>query len=143
MAETDTTSTNRSSRQKDVAGKTVIADTVVATIAGIATREVDGVHAMGGSASRAMGAVRGTVTRQADHTRGVKVEVGEKQAAIDLEVVVLYGTEITDAAAAIRSHVAFAIERMTGLEVVEVNINIRDVHVPGDDSDDEEDARVR
>ena len=142
MAATDTTSSN-TSRRKDVAGKTVIADTVVATIAGIAAREVDGVHTMGGGASRAMGAVRDTVTRSADPTRGVKVEVGEKQAAIDLDVVVMYGTEITDAAAAIRSHVAFAIERMTGLEVVEVNINIRDVHVPGDDSEDEEEVRVR
>jgi uncharacterized alkaline shock family protein YloU len=144
MAATDTTSSS-SARRKDVAGKTVIADTVVATIAGIAAREVDGVHTMGGGASRAMGAVRDTVTRSAgDPTRGVKVEVGEKQAAIDLDVVVVYGTEIADAANEIRSHVAFAIERMTGLEVVEVNINVRDVHVPGDDSDNEEEnARVR
>jgi uncharacterized alkaline shock family protein YloU len=148
MAATETFSSNTSTssssnRHKGVTGKVVIADTVVATIAGIATREVEGVHAMGGGASRAVGAVRDRVSRSADHTRGVTVEVGEKQAAIDLDIVVLYGTEIAEAAAGIRSHVASAVERMTGLEVVEVNINIRDVHVPGEESDEEEETRVR
>ncbi|CAG7658461.1 Asp23/Gls24 family envelope stress response protein [Actinacidiphila bryophytorum] len=131
-----------SSRRSDVGGKTTIADSVVAVIAGIATREVDGVHTMGGGASRAMGAVRDTVSRSTDFTRGVKVEVGEKQAAVDLDVVVLYGTEIADAAAQIRSHVANAVERMTGLEVVEINVNVRDVYVPGEDNEEEE-SRVR
>lgn len=144
MAATDTVSSSSATRRKDVSGRTVIADQVVATIAGIAAREVEGVHNMGGGASRAVGAVRDTVTRSSDPTRGVKVEVGEKQAAVDLDIVVLYGTEIAETAQEIRSHVAFAVERMTGLEVVEVNINIRDVHVPGDDSDEEEEeARVR
>lgn len=131
-----------SSRRSDVGGKTTIADSVVAVIAGIATREVDGVHTMGGGASRAVGAVRDTVSRSTDFTRGVKVEVGEKQAAVDLDVVVLYGTEIADAAAQIRSHVANAVERMTGLEVVEINVNVRDVYVPGEDNEEEE-SRVR
>ncbi|UWE10158.1 Asp23/Gls24 family envelope stress response protein [Actinacidiphila bryophytorum] len=131
-----------SSRRSDVGGKTTIADSVVAVIAGIATREVDGVHTMGGGASRAAGAVRDTVSRSTDFTRGVKVEVGEKQAAVDLDVVVLYGTEIADAAAQIRSHVANAVERMTGLEVVEINVNVRDVYVPGEDNEEEE-SRVR
>jgi uncharacterized alkaline shock family protein YloU len=92
-----------------------------------------------------VGAVRDTVSRSTDYTRGVKVEVGEKQAAADLDVVVLYGTEIADAAAQIRSHVANAVERMTGLEVVEINVNVRDVYIPGEDSDEEEesDSRVR
>jgi uncharacterized alkaline shock family protein YloU len=132
-----------SSRRSDVGGKTTIADSVVAVIAGIATRDVDGVHTMGGGASRAMGAVRDTVSRSTDFTRGVKVEVGEKQAAIDLDVVVLYGTEIADAATQIRSHVANAVERMTGLEVVEINVNVRDVYIPGEDNDEEEESRVR
>lgn len=132
-----------SSRRSDVGGKTNIADSVVAVIAGIATRDVDGVHTMGGGASRAMGAVRDTVSRSTDFTRGVKVEVGEKQAAIDLDVVVLYGTEIADAATQIRSHVANAVERMTGLEVVEINVNVRDVYIPGEDNDEEEESRVR
>jgi uncharacterized alkaline shock family protein YloU len=145
MSNTDNLSSNVSSRRKDVPGKTTIADSVVATIAGIAAREVDGVYAMGGGPSRAVGAVRDRVSRSgAEPTRGVKVEVGERQAAVDLDIVVVYGTEIDDAATEIRTEVATAVERMTGLEVVEINVNVRDVHVPGDDSDeDESDARVR
>ncbi|CAG6396954.1 Asp23/Gls24 family envelope stress response protein [Streptomyces cocklensis] len=132
-----------SSRRSDIGGRTTIADSVVAVIAGIAAREVDGVHTMGGGATRAMGAVRDTVSRSTDFTRGVKVEVGEKQAAVDLDVVVLYGTEIADAAAQIRSHVANAVERMTGLEVVEINVSVRDVYIPGEDNDEESESRVR
>jgi uncharacterized alkaline shock family protein YloU len=149
MAATETLSSNTSTssssnRHKAVTGKVVIADTVVATIAGIAAREVEGVHAMGGGTTRAVGAVRDRVARSADHTRGVSVEVGEKEAAIDLDIVVLYGTEIAEAAADIRKNVANTVERMTGLEVVEVGINVRDVHVPGEESDEEEEeARVR
>lgn len=133
-----------SSRKRDVTGRTSIADSVVATIAGIAAREVEGVHTMGGGAARAVGAMRDRVARSgAEPTRGVKVEVGEKQAAVDLDIVVVYGAEIAATAAEIRSEVAIAVERMTGLEVVEVNINVRDVHVPGDDSDQEDESRVR
>ncbi|SCE39178.1 Uncharacterized conserved protein YloU, alkaline shock protein (Asp23) family [Streptomyces sp. DvalAA-14] len=139
------TASSVSTRKKDVQGKTTIADSVVATIAGIATREVDGVHAMGGGATRAVGAMRDRVSRGTiDPTRGVKVEVGEKQAAVDLDIVVVYGAEISDTAAEIRNEVATAVERMTGLDVVEINVNVRDVHVPGDDTDeDTENARVQ
>lgn len=143
MANTENASRSVSSRRSDVGGRTTIADSVVAVIAGIAAREVDGVHTMGGGASRAVGAVRDTVSRSTDFTRGVKVEVGEKQAAVDLDIVCLYGTEIGDAATQIRSHVANAVERMTGLEVVEINVNVRDVYVPGEDNDEEDDSRVR
>jgi uncharacterized alkaline shock family protein YloU len=142
MANTENASRSVTNRRSDVSGRTTIADSVVAVIAGIATREVDGVHTMGGGASRAVGAVRDTVSRSKDFTRGVKVEVGEKQAALDLDIVVLYGTEIADAASQIRSHVANAVERMTGLEVVEINVNVRDVYVPGEEEEEEE-VRVR
>jgi uncharacterized alkaline shock family protein YloU len=146
-----TTSTDKApvtvsgSRRKEVGGRTTIADSVVAIIAGVAAREVEGVHTMGGGgASGAMGAMRDRVSRTADPTRGVKAEVGEKQTALDLEIVVVYGTEIADAARQIRSHVATAVERMTGLEVVEININVRDVHVPGEERVEEaEEPRVR
>ncbi|MGN5633654.1 Asp23/Gls24 family envelope stress response protein [Streptomyces sp. AC154] len=121
-------------------GTTVIADTVVSTIAGIAVRETDGVHAVGGGASRAVGAMRDKVSRSNDPGRGVKVEVGEKQAAVDVDIVVEYGTLILDTAKKIRVHVTDALETMTGLEVVEINIKVLDVYVPGDDDseDDEE-----
>ncbi|MFJ5846285.1 Asp23/Gls24 family envelope stress response protein [Streptomyces sp. NPDC092903] len=123
-------------------GTTVIADSVVSTIAGIAVRETDGVHAVGGGASRAVGAMRDKVSRSNDPGRGVKVEVGEKQAAVDVDIVVDYGTLILDTAKKIRIHVTDAVETMTGLEVVEINIRVLDVYVPGDDdsADDEENA---
>ncbi|HEY5833010.1 Asp23/Gls24 family envelope stress response protein [Streptomyces sp.] len=141
---TVSTSASRPNRRKEVPGRTTIADSVVATIAGIAAREVEGVYAMGGGAARAVGAVREKVSRTPDPTRGVKVEVGEKQAAVDLDVMVVYGAEIAETAAEIRSQVANAVERMTGLEVVEININVRDVHVPGESDEEEgEGARVR
>ncbi|MFD5028971.1 Asp23/Gls24 family envelope stress response protein [Streptomyces sp. NPDC058220] len=120
-----------------VKGKTTIADSVVSAIAGIATRETSGVYAMGGGASRSLGAVREKVSGADDPGRGVSVEVGERQAAIDLDIVVEYGTPIAEAAGNIRSHVSDSVESMTGLEVVEANVNVLNVHVPG--SDDESD----
>ncbi|WP_406089711.1 Asp23/Gls24 family envelope stress response protein [Streptomyces sp. NBC_01013] len=122
-------------------GTTVIADTVVSTIAGIAVRETDGIHSVGGGASRALGAVKDKVSRSNDPGRGVKVEVGEKQTAIDVDIVVDYGIPILDAAKNIRTNVTDAVETMTGLEVVEINIKVLDVHVPGSDDEDEDTER--
>ncbi|WP_393062827.1 Asp23/Gls24 family envelope stress response protein [Streptomyces sp. LN549] len=119
-------------------GTTVIADSVVATIAGIAVRETDGIYSLGGGATRAVGAMKDKVSRSNDPGRGVKVEVGERQTAIDVDIVVEYGTLILEAAKKIRIHVTDAVETMTGLEVVEINIKVLDVHVPGADDGDEE-----
>ncbi|MBX7449250.1 Asp23/Gls24 family envelope stress response protein [Mycolicibacterium sp. 3033] len=118
-------------------GKTTIADTVVAKIAGLAAREVTGVHALGGSATRAVGALRDRIPgASVNHAQGVSVEVGEKQAAVDVDIVAEYGVSIHDLAAGIRRNVIAALERMTGLEVVEVNIAVHDVYLAEDDSDD-------
>ena len=68
-------------------------------------------------------------------SQGVSVEVGETQAAIDIDLVVEYGATIVDLAAAIRRNVLTAVERMTGLQVVEVNVTVNDVHLPDDDTD--------
>ena len=114
-------------------GTTTIADGVVATIAGIAIRETEGVHSVGRGASKALGAVAGRVSRSGGEGRGVKVEVGEKQTAIDVDIEVEYGIPIHELADRIRTHVTDAVETMTGLEVVETNINVFDVHVPGED----------
>jgi uncharacterized alkaline shock family protein YloU len=117
-------------------GRTQIADTVVTKIAGIAAREVNGVHRLGGGAARAFGAIRERIPGASTNVaQGVSVEVGEKQAAIDLDMVVEYGVTITELAGAIRRNVITALERMTGLEIVEVNINVQDVHLPEDDDD--------
>ena len=74
-------------------------------------------------------------------TRGVQVEVGEEQAAVDLDVVVDYGVPIVDVAADVRVNVISAMERMTGLEVVEVNVAVDDIDLPGDEDEDEGNER--
>ncbi|MFJ1764486.1 Asp23/Gls24 family envelope stress response protein [Amycolatopsis sp. NPDC088138] len=120
--------------EEGAAGRTTISSLVVQKVAGMATREVTGVHALGGGMSRAFSALReripgsGTVT-----TSGVSVEVGEKQTAIDLDVVVEYGARIADVARAVRRNVITAVEQITGLEVIEVNIAVNDIHLPGED----------
>ena len=115
-------------------GTTTIADTVVQKIAGLAAREVTGVYDLGGGAARALSAIRDRIPgASASVGQGVSVEVGEKQAAVDLQVLVEYGVAIADLARSVRRNVITAIEQMTGLEVVEVNINVTDVHIPGDD----------
>ena len=120
-------------------GRTHIAEMVVSKIAGLATREVSGVYALGGGAARAFGAIRERIPGASSNvSQGVAVEVGERQAAIDLAIVVEYGVAITDLARAIRRNVIGALERMTGLEVVEVNVSVNDVHLPSDDDGQEQ-----
>ncbi|MFJ7206632.1 Asp23/Gls24 family envelope stress response protein [Streptomyces sp. NPDC098789] len=115
-------------------GRTSIADVVVVKVAGLAAREIPGVHDMGGGLSRTFGAVRDRVPGGRPNVgRGVKVEVGERQTAIDLDLVVEYGVAIAEVAADVRENVIAAVERITGLEVVEVNIAINDVHLPEDE----------
>lgn len=125
-------------------GRTTIADGVVEKIAGMAARDVAGVHALGSGISRAFGAARERVPGTTKSvSRGVKVEVGETQAAIDLEIVVVYGVSITDVAGAVRESVISAVEWMTGLEVVEVNIAVSDVKLPDEEEEEEEQPRLR
>lgn len=119
------------------AGRTTIAEGVVAKVAGIAAREVVGVYALGGGGARAFGALRDAVNAT-DLTQGVKVEVGETQAAADLTIVVEYPAPIQDVAANVRAAVSGAISSLVGLEVVEVNVAVNDVHLPGDGKDEEE-----
>lgn len=119
----------------DALGRTVIADMVVAKIAGIATREISGVRDVGGGAARVVGRLRDAIpsARAANLSQGVSVEVGERQAALDIGIVADYGTALNELAAAIRRNVIAAVERMTGLEVAEVDITVHDVYVEGED----------
>ena len=123
-------------------GKTTIAASVVQKIAGIAAREISGVHAMGGGVSRAFGAIRERIPGGSgtSSTSGVQVEVGEKQAAVDLDIIVEYGASISEIARAVRRNVISGVERMTGLEVIEVNIAVNDIHLPSDEGQDDEGA---
>ena len=126
-------------------GRTSIADSVVEKIAGVAAREVSGVHEMGRGAARAFGTIKERLPvggTGPNPTQGVKVEVGERQAAIDIDLVVDYGVSIPDVSQAVRDNVIQRIQRMTGLEVTEVNISVDDVYL-GDDSTPPEPPRVQ
>ncbi len=121
-------------------GRTSIADSVVAKIAGIAAREVAGIHAMGAGAARAVGALKERLPGGAggpSPTQGVRVEVGEREAAVDLDLVVEYGVSIPDVANSVRRNVIDRLQRMTGLQVTEVNIAVDDIYL-GDDDEAEE-----
>jgi len=107
-------------------GTTSIADSVVAKIAGVAAKEISGVHSMGAGTSRAIGAIKSKVGRTSV-SQGVSVEVGQRQAAVDLDVIADYGVSIVDLSQAIRDNVIGKVQDMTGLEVTEVNISVNDV----------------
>ncbi len=123
-------------------GQTSIADPVVTKVAGLAAREVGGVFQLGGGMTRALGAVTQRLPGQDSSTQGVSVEVGDKEAAVDLVVVIEYGESIPRVAHQIRENVVRRIEGITGLSVTEVNVAVNDLHLPGDDQDDES-ARVQ
>lgn len=111
-------------------GRTVISEAAVAKVAGIAARSVPGVYSLGTGPSRALGAIRDAVGG-ADHAAGVRAEVGETQVAVDIDLVAVYGTPLHALADQIRGAVYAAVEELVGLQVIEVNIEIHDVYVPG------------
>ena len=128
LASTQMTETRLSTQD----GKISVAEGVVQKIAGMACREVAGVYSMGTSTTRAFGAIRQRIPGSSgpNVAQGVGVEVGETQAAIDLDIVIEYGASIADLGRSIQRNVKQSIERMTGLEVVEVNVAVDDVHLP-------------
>ncbi|QXJ21695.1 Asp23/Gls24 family envelope stress response protein [Actinomadura graeca] len=124
-------------------GKTHIADGVVAKIASRAASDVGGVHSMGDGG--AFGNVRERLPGAAGANRGVSVQVGERQAAVDLDLVVDYGVSIPELANAVRDNVIGEVQHMCGLEVVEVNIDVEDIYVQGENEreSDSDQPRVR
>jgi uncharacterized alkaline shock family protein YloU len=121
-------------------GNTTIADTVVTKVAGISAREVRGVHDLGGGVSRALGSVTQRVGITDELSQGVSVEVGEREAAVDLTVIIDYGESIPQVSQAVRDNVAKRIEGITGLSVTEVNVTVNDLYFPGEES--QQPARV-
>jgi uncharacterized alkaline shock family protein YloU len=124
-------------------GQTTIASGVVTKVAGIAAREVDGVHKLGGGVARALGAMTQRLPGGESQSQGVSVEVGEKEAAVDLTVVVEYGESIPQVAQQIRENIIRRIEGLTGLVVTQVNVEVNDLHFAGDDDDDEQPSRAQ
>ena len=124
-------------KKESAIGSIRIADEVVSIIAGLAATEVDGVAGMSGGIAGGIAEMLG----RKNFAKGVKVEVGEKEAAVDLFVIVKYGVRIPDIALAVQENVKQAIETMTGLSVVEVNIHIQGVILPEEQKTEE--VRVR
>jgi len=106
-------------------GITTVADIVVAKMAGIAAREVEGVHGLGTAFRRLVGRAR----TGDSPAQGVNVEVGKKEAAVDLVIVLEYGYAIPAVAQALRENVISKVEEGTGLIVKEVNIEVDDLYI--------------
>jgi uncharacterized alkaline shock family protein YloU len=114
-------------------GKTVISDSVVAKIVAAAAREIDGVHdlvPMGAGATIA--GFAGRLARTDQRGSGVSVEVGQREAAVDLNMTVDYGVNIPQVADAVRQNIVERVRAMTGLTVKEVNINAADLYFAGE-----------
>jgi uncharacterized alkaline shock family protein YloU len=143
-----TTSTEASPASRDRLatgeGQISVAEGVVQKIAGKACREVSGVHSMGTGSARAFGALRERIPGSSGPSvaQGVGVEVGETEAAVDLDIVVEYGVGIAELGRSIQRNVKQSVERMTGLRVVEVNVAVDDVYLPGTDDQDDTPSRV-
>ena len=120
-------------------GKVTFADEVVAIIAGLAATEIPGVAAMSG------GIAGGIVEKlgRKNLSKGVKVEVGEKETAIDLYIIVDYGVRIPELAWNVQENVKKAVETMTGLSVIEVNIHIQGVNFEKEPKTEEAPAKLR
>ena len=129
--------TRKEKGEQNEVGTIRIADEVVGIIAGMAATEIPGVAGMSGGLVGGIAEMLG----KKNLAKGVKVAVGEKEAAVDLYVIMEYGVRLPDIAIQVQENVKHAIESMTGLEVVEVNVHVQGVGFTAEGRD--EDSRVR
>ena len=114
-------------------GRTVIANGVVAKVAALAAREIDGVHDLvSTSLGQTVAGLARAVARQSSRDLGVSVEVGQREAAVDVRLICDYGVNIPGVADAVRRNVVDRVEGLTGLVVKEVNISVVDLYFPGE-----------
>lgn len=121
-------------------GVTTIKDGVVSKIAGMAAKEVPGVH-LGGGASRAAGGLLENVTGSQSNTRGISAEVGRVETALDLTLSLDYGVDILPTLEEVRRRISERIDAMTGLRMTECNVTISDIVLPKSDDEDEHGER--
>lgn len=112
-----------------------ISNDVVAVIAGKAVSEAPGVYAMAGGFA---GGISEVLSGKKNLSKGIKVEVGEKETRIDVNIIVEYGTRIPDVAFDIQNRVKSAVEGMTGLKVVAVNVHVQGVNTETQEENDTE-----
>ena len=110
-------------------GSTTISNAVVSRVAGLAAQEVEGVQ-LGGGTARAVGGILDSVAGSSGQSRGVTVEVGELEAAVELTMSVEYGRAIHQIAEAVRTNVIRRVESLVGLRVTEVSITVSDIFFP-------------
>lgn len=142
-----TNNTNREESNASVLvsedGQTIIHNEVVAKIAGMAVREVEGVHELVPyGAGQSVTSLARRVVGKSMRDLGIHVEVGKVEAAVDVRIVTEYGASIVEIAQQVRSNVRERVESMTGLRVVEVNIEVIDLFFPSGETQDDAD-RVR
>ncbi len=113
-------------------GNVTYSNDVVATIAGIAAVEIEGVAGMSGGFTGGFAELLG----RKNLTKGVKVEVGKEESAIDLYVVVEYGADVPSTCKKVQENVKKAVETMTGLRVVETNVHIQGVQLGSENKDE-------
>ena len=135
MSSTDTQSAGQSPLHTEL-GTTTIQDSVVTAIIGVAAEEVDGVATshggvkLPGDTSPTVGEFVDNITGGSSRTRGLSVDVGERQTAADITINVEYGRSIPQVAQAVRERIIERVQSLTGLEVTEVNIQVNDVDLP-------------
>src|SRR3954470_12332217 len=110
-------------------GVTTVSDSVVSRLAGMAAGEVEGVR-MGGSVSRSAGGILESITGSDSQKRGVSVEVGRVETAVDLTIGIEYGSNILELVGRVRDRVTERVESLTGLTVTELNVTVSDVIFP-------------
>lgn len=113
-----------------------IADEVVSIIAGLAATEIEGVASMSGGIA---GGIAEALGRK-NFSKGVKVEVGEEETSVDLFLIIRYGSRIPDVAWEVQENVKKAIENMTGLKVIKVNVHVQGVNFPQQAKEKEEET---
>ena len=121
-------------------GKISFAPDVIATIANLAASEVAGVTGLGGGFADS---ISGILNSNKNYTKGVRVEVGNEEAAIDLIINVLYGSKIQKVCSEVQNEVKKAVETMTGLRVVEVNVSVQAITFENRDNEDKADKKKR
>jgi uncharacterized alkaline shock family protein YloU len=126
LVRSDNVNTNPEETSRTAMGAIRIADEVVAVIAGLAATEVEGLAGMSGGLAGGFAEILG----RKNLSKGVRVEVGEIESAVDIFVIVEYGVKIPDVALKVQENVKNAIESMTGLKVVNVNVHVQGVSFP-------------
>ena len=115
-----------------------ISNDVVAVIAGVAVSEVAGVAGMAGGFA---GGITEVLSGKKNLAKGIKVDITEKKAKIDVNIIVEYGSRIPDVAFEIQNRVKKAVESMTGLKVVEVNVHVQGVNTEAKEEQENKDDK--